>query len=466
MKKYLLPALPLLFAVLSAATALKRELWFDEALTLLNFMLPLSFSEIYLTYPIPNNQIVFTLLLKIWDCFYFLPQLDMVFFWRLLPLAAALGMAALLIALRRKTDDGELYPTVLVLSCLSVSGVFINYATALRGYSVSWLFAAAALWGLYRIFNGNSAQGWLIYAASCLLAVGTVPTNLLMLVMAGVYAMPWMQEKFWRDRRFYAVFGVILLALIVFYAPIARQFLATFKLGEGFSGRGGAILMVLGMYLSVFGLPLLLAPWGISLKERRNILRWLLWLMPIATILILHRAPFPRVFVPVLPILAMTVIDGVRAVINSKWRNFHRTVYFITVICFQILMIPTGFAVAEYAQLSRYEDDFFHPWYMLPRYQVSDTARQLTRFPADQTIFASFNSDPMPIIFYLLQQNDPPLKNFHSDLPFNSVKNLPGNSIVILRKDEDPAACGKRFNGTLDLIHQTRSHNIFRFRKM
>ena len=74
MKNKLLQFLPFLAGILCGGIALGRELWFDEALTLLNFMLPLNMAEIYLTYPIPNNQIVFTLMLKLWDMFYLVPQ--------------------------------------------------------------------------------------------------------------------------------------------------------------------------------------------------------------------------------------------------------------------------------------------------------------------------------------------------------------------------------------------------------
>ena len=236
MKKYW-KIFPLLLAFLCCLSALRRELWFDEALTVTNFMLPLSMSEIYLTYPIPNNQIVYTMCLKFWDLFYLIPQVDYVLFWRMLSLIMAVTALLLWVNLREKLDGGKLYCAVLTASVPVVSAVFINYATALRGYAASWLFIMLALWGLYYIFNNNPKRGWQLYLIGCILAVGTIPTNILALGAAVCYALPWMKKEFWCDKRFYLVVASIVAALILFYAPIAKQFLHTFTLNEGFDSR-------------------------------------------------------------------------------------------------------------------------------------------------------------------------------------------------------------------------------------
>ena len=57
MKKYIY-AIPFIIAAAAIRPVLQRELWFDEALTLLNFVLPLELEKIYFSYIIPNNQIV------------------------------------------------------------------------------------------------------------------------------------------------------------------------------------------------------------------------------------------------------------------------------------------------------------------------------------------------------------------------------------------------------------------------
>jgi len=53
-------------AALTALMAgLDRPLWFDEAVSLMNFA-TLPYSEIYTNYTIPNNHILFNMLLKSW----------------------------------------------------------------------------------------------------------------------------------------------------------------------------------------------------------------------------------------------------------------------------------------------------------------------------------------------------------------------------------------------------------------
>ena len=87
MKKYFM-VLPLLLAAAAGLLVWQRELWFDEALTLTNFMLPLKLEEIYFNYTIPNNQIVYTMLLKVWDRAY-LGYIDIIAHWRLLSLVGS-----------------------------------------------------------------------------------------------------------------------------------------------------------------------------------------------------------------------------------------------------------------------------------------------------------------------------------------------------------------------------------------
>ena len=457
MSKYL-KIVPLLVAALTALSVIRRELWFDEALTLLNFVLPLDLGKIYFSYIIPNNQIVYSMLLKVWDQLY-CGGIELTAYWRILSLLCATAMLSIIMFLRNKIDEGKIFPAVLVLSAMSISAVFINYATALRGYAASWLFAAAALWGLYNIFHNRSRSGWFLYILSALLAVGTVPTNLLVLTAAAVYAVPWMEKAFWRDKRFYGVLAVIPASLIVFYAPIAGSFLNTFKLGEGFSSRSGAMSVTLGMYAASFGLLLFFALLNWKKQPWQHCLRYLIWLMPFGAILILHRAPFPRVFVTMLPVLAMLVIDGIAGLINGNWRKFHRIAFFLTIAASQCILIAGGAVVAHQCKLSNREDDFFHPWYMYPDYNISSTADELKKFPDDKVVFISFTADPAPLIFYAASNGLQ--RNFLSDIPYNSVQTLAKGSLLILASDEDPAAFGKRFNGNLRLLSKKRWQSIW-----
>ena len=462
MKKYLYILL-FIFAVAAMRSVLLRELWFDEALTLLNFVLPLDWEKIYFSYTIPNNQIVYSMLLKIWDLFY-IGYTNIVVHWRLLSVILSFGMFAVIIHLNRKIDEKRSFATILVLSVISLSAVFLNYATALRGYAASWFFVALSLLGLYNIFHNKARSGWAFYIISSILALGTVPTNLLALAAALLYAVPWMKKEFYLDKRAYIAAAVLPGSLLLFYLPIMSNFLAVCKLGEGFSNRNGASLVTLGMYAGCFGLLLIFGLFRLKKPALTNVMRYLIWLLPFVSIYVLHRAPFPRVFVTMLPVLCMLIIDGTANLINSdKWRFFHRVVFFLIIIASQPVMLITGATIAEMSGLSRYEDDFFHPWYMFPGYKVSAVVEVVKEIPATETIFISFSADPAPILFYAASNS---LEHrFQSDIPFGSVKTLPDNAVLILRSDEDSAVYEKRFAGKLEKTAATKLHTVFRLRK-
>ncbi len=453
---------PLLAGVMSAAGALGRELWFDEALTVTNFMLPYSVAEIYFHYLIPNNQIVYTILLKCWNALdggFF----DPVAFWRLLSLGCALGAVAVLWKLRRKLDGGQRYPAVIALTAFTLSGAWTIYATALRGYAASWLWIAVALYGAWRIFHGaQSWRGWLLYGAGVLAAVGTVPTNLLAAGGVVAYALPWCRRKFWQDGRVYALAGLPLLLLVFFYAPIAGAFLSTFRLGEGFPSRAGALGITYGMIAATFGIWLGLAFAKVNAQDGRDWIRQTVWLLPAVAIFALHRAPFPRVFSPLLVILAMMIADGAAAV-AAQW-SVRRKLSWVgvwgAVQIGWLLLMPQ---VLSHTGLSAEQDDFFRPWYMEKNYSIRETVAELRKLPAKPPVYLSFSSDPCPLLFYAALSDT--RRDFRADLPYGSVNQLPAGTLCVLARGEDAGTVEKRFAGRLTPVAETTGHRIMRFQK-
>ena len=113
MKKYIC-AVVFIIAAAALRPVLQRELWFDEALTLLNFVLPLELGKIYFSYTIPNNQIVYSIMLKIWDMFY-IGYTSITVFWRLLSVISAFGMFAVLLYLNKNIDKKRSFSAVFVI---------------------------------------------------------------------------------------------------------------------------------------------------------------------------------------------------------------------------------------------------------------------------------------------------------------------------------------------------------------
>ena len=441
--RFLICWIPVVAGVASAALVLRRELWFDEAITVTSFMLPLKLWQIYLAYLIPNNQIVYTMMLKLWHGLAADSDLAPVAFWRLFSLLSAVAAMIVLFRLRGKMHDRTPWGAAVVLTVFAVSPVFRNYATALRGYALSWFWIALALDGAWRVFHGRSRSGWLLYAIGTIGAVGTVPTNLLACVGVVIYAFPWSRREFLRDRRLWGLAAGPFLALAAFYSPIFRAFLNTFSLNEGFPSRFGALAVVYGAVVVSFGALLLAEIPRFSRRGGRR-LRVLIWFLPVPAILLLHVAPFPRVFSTLFPLYMMLLADGL-AVMRGG-RRIRIAAAGCVAVSLVVLRLLTPATVSA-CGLSEYEDDYFRPWYMAKDYSVSELLPELEKHPDIPVVFQSFNSDPCPLIFYsTLFEID---RDFRPDVPIGSVKSMPPSALFVLRQDEDPADYETRFGGRL-----------------
>ena len=69
-KSFLIAASLFIVVLYFTRDGIFRPLWFDEALTIMNFMALPGPVEIYYNYVIPNNHIVYTVLLKFWSSIY------------------------------------------------------------------------------------------------------------------------------------------------------------------------------------------------------------------------------------------------------------------------------------------------------------------------------------------------------------------------------------------------------------
>ena len=122
-EKFALLTILLLFAI-SIRGLLNRPLWFDEALTVLNFALLETPAKIYHSYIIPNNQIIHTVFLHWWIKYF---SFD---FLRLFPFICGILCLYFLWQMRRRNGNAA---TFIALSTLATSFPFAIYGTALRG---------------------------------------------------------------------------------------------------------------------------------------------------------------------------------------------------------------------------------------------------------------------------------------------------------------------------------------------
>lgn len=457
---FLIGWIPVAAAVASAALVLRRELWFDEAITVTLYMLPLRLHEIYLSYVIPNNQIAYTVLLKLWNGLLPASYPANVAFWRILSILVAVAAMAILFRLRGKMHDRAPWGAVTVLTVFAVSPVFRNYSTALRGYALSWFWIALALDGAWRIFHGHTRTGWCMYAAGMLGAVGTVPTNLLACCGVVVYAFPWCRRDWLRDWRIWLLAAGPFLALAVFYLPIRESFLKTFSLNEGFSSRLGALAVVYGAVAVTFGiLPLAAEIPRLARRDWRKRIRCVIWLLPVPAVLLLRSVPFPRVFCTLFPLYVMLMADGIAAMGRmSRLRTAVSAGCLLVSLAVFRLCAP---AAASAAGLSEYDDDYFRPWYMAEDYSVRELLPELEKHPDISSVFLSFSSDPCPLMFYAALRDIK--KEFLPDQPVGRVENLPASALFVLRKDESPENYETRFDGRLSPLFAGHDCTVYLF---
>ncbi|MDD5596878.1 MAG: hypothetical protein PHV82_02970, partial [Victivallaceae bacterium] len=293
--------------------ALFRDLWFDEALTAGEFM-QLPFGAVYRNYVIPNNQIIYTICLKLWNELY--PgNLSVDMYWRLFTvLCAALTVAV--ICFRWRKRYGLLAP-VLVVFAFCCSLPFAIYATAVRGYMLSMLWIVLSLEAArIRVFKPNWRTGAAYFVFS-LLAVGTIPSNLLALGAIVIFLFPYFGFKKILKWKFIYLAAAPLLATALFYLPISRRVAQILKLHEGWDSSFAVLGMVYSSF-SVAFLPLLVAALAgavIYFRKRKNAkFLWvlLILLLPVPVAFLRSPAPFPRVFVTLWPLWMLLLCAGLR----------------------------------------------------------------------------------------------------------------------------------------------------------
>ena len=117
--------------ILGVRDALFRELWFDEALTIGEFMYLPTIAAVYRNYVIPNNHIIYTIFLKFWNELY--PSgLSLDFYWRLFTVLTAAVTVGVIFERWRKRYG--IITLALVLFAFSYSLPFEIYSTAVREY--------------------------------------------------------------------------------------------------------------------------------------------------------------------------------------------------------------------------------------------------------------------------------------------------------------------------------------------
>lgn len=455
----LVPAVLSIMLLIRVRDMLVRPLWFDEALTVLNFALLETPAKIYNSYIIPNNQIIHTILLHWWIKLF---SLD---FLRFLPLVCGIATLVLLWQMRRKSSNVALFT---VLYCLAASFSFGIYATALRGYIFSCAMVAGGTWMVsHYLENGKKRflAGWFIFS---LLGVGTIPGTLAGLAAALLYAVGNCRWEIFKKWRLYLAGLMPVAAFAIFYLPIKEQLLRCAALGEGWN-NGTMMLLALTMGIIFTFLPVLLPALAGQIRKHRltpEIFHLAIWLLPVPAAYVFKVAPFPRVFLPVFPIFALLLANGVKdfyALIRKK--KGKRYLEFIFIVIGIFICLWSGVCSFEKFR-QRIETlhpapggqpDFIDCHFVRKDFSPRTTALEFKKyFPELPTVYTTFDSDPWALMFAFMECGVRTRIVF--DGPAGKVYGIP--PVAIKHFTENKSVLEKRFRCKFNEVLTTNNHTF------
>ena len=429
--------------ILGIRDALFRELWFDEALTIGDFMFLPDITAIYHNYVIPNNHIVYTMFLKLWNELY-VPGFAVDFYWRLFSvLAAALSVGVMFERWRKRYG---IIALSLVLFAFCYSLPFEIYSTAIRGYMLSMLWIVLCVeFARSWVFKADwrAGAGYFIFS---LLAVGTIPSNLLALGGIVVFFFPYFGFKKVFKWKFIYLAAAPLAVTALFYLPISRQVAGILKLREGWGSGFAVVRVVYSSFLLAF-FPLAIAAvvgaavYFYRAKNRKFLWPLLIFLIPLAIVFIREPAPFPRVFVTLWPVWILLLCAGLRhfTAICRKRKNHLFVAMFLlaAVIGWGMFCHNYKGTLARVCHGENHLDDYFSPYYMAPEHKPWALIQKIKELAGDSgvPVFISFNAEPGVITLYSRMAGIKSV-NWIFDRPKHKLLLLPQGSCIVCRENE------------------------------
>jgi hypothetical protein len=467
LKKYYIHGI-LLFLVISAGKFLYRDLWFDEALTVLNFATLPNIESIYQNYVIPNNHILYTCLLHYY--LKFAPNfIDLDFYLRLPSLLCGIFSLGLLWKYFKDQCGRENLFTICI--CLSLAVAFLIYATAIRGYMLSTLAATASLIAAIKYAKNNTIKNGFIYLITSIITVGIIPGNLATLGANAIFAARFIKNNPLKKIAFYILGIIPVIGFLIFYLPIWDKLIKCSQLGEGWHNRSQVLIVLLigllscGFITSFIYLYKDLVKAVIKRKYFNLFTSIIIILIPIVMVIAFKVAPFPRVFIPFIPLMVIISSIGLKNLKAILRKNKINYKYIGVILFVATFILNSQYCRNYFCEISGGPkvDDFFNCYYIQSNHKVNESVRTIQKLKDQEEIkgiYLSFNSDPWPFMYYA-NINNLGCQNYLFDGPRGRVEKLESQYLVVIEKTEDPKLLENRFNTTLILKAETSKHLIF-----
>ena len=465
-----IPAASAVILLLSAVPFLGRLPWFDEVLTI--GWLRFDLLRIPFLYNIPNNHIVYTMLLWIWSEVFSYFGSDTVPVLRSLSLIGGCG-AVFLISRYLLARCGFL-SGICCSFLLAVSGTLTLFSSALRGYAFALLFCFAAFatadrWSKRRLMDWHG----LLYFLFCYLAVGVMPTDLFALEAGALFFLPRMFRSRKEFVRVVLLAVIPLCALLLFYAPIFGKLLKASRLREGWSSWSGAYWNLYGTWIFLF-LPVIgFAVWGAAVLWRRHrklrlrLLSFLLiFLLPLLLSVLAQVPPFPRVFFPffgvwtvIFAICLMSAVRVGKVVLRSG-----------AVLLTFLWILLAAWITPHVSQLlfgAHRLDDLLHSYPVSIAFRPDLTAEAIRKNIGENAVFIDFDADPPSLSMILVSGGFPEERILYDRPDFGRVIRLNPSDLIVCEDADAFEALRKRFSlegeyvpvfdGAMQKVYQRRS---------
>jgi hypothetical protein len=285
-----------------------------------------------------------------------------------------------------------------------LSWPFDIYSTAIRGYPASSLIGLTALYAALRFSRQPQLQYALLYLISAVLAVAILPTNLML--YAGLAPVLLLSRRSSLSLRL--VVAACPLLSLLFYAPLADQFLSLLDVRRGWEDRSAALLHTAAPLLFLMpALPLVAlqilrqAQARTSAQAKPHNLIAVSLLIPLLAILLLPMAPFPRVFVPLLPIHFFAIMVWAEpALIRVAGRQ--RLPYAgLLFLGWALLLHPQANRLAQAFTPDHAQDDLIQPYYLNQFHpdRVADTILKPLQRQPGLRVYLDRSIDHLAIVF-------------------------------------------------------------------
>jgi hypothetical protein len=400
-----------------------RSLWYDEALTVMEFASLPDFSRVYFAYVIANNHIAFTLLLKLWlhgwELFFPITE----FSARLLSLLLSTGFLLLLWHHVRRRYGFR--PALVAVFIVAMSLPFPIYAVAVRGYALSFFLGVLAVMAVEHAVREPRYRFWcwMTYFMVAVSLVGTLPSNLLFFVGLCCFYFP-ASPDIARFRRWLPVAVLPPLAFLLFYFPIFSRLLNVMSHTHGWSAPFPAITdFYVPLLLACVPLsPIFVFASGCLSRSRRweggedTRFRWgwircvvqmIPWLIPAVLMLIRTPSPFPRVF---LILSLLYLLQGMRLLCSmlaflrkTRGRRFVDILTLLTVlfvIVWSSVLLSVRPTLEKTIVPQTDQDDMIYPYFIRdfdPRSMTLEIRRRLSL--ARFVVFIGGSADPPSVFF-------------------------------------------------------------------